>query len=630
MNTNFGFSPLNNLYNLTSTTYSSLTNRLGNTLGYLMPIIKPLEVPLENKIELVGEEDSQTEQVIDLKSIEETQESVAAKGKEVILKSSEAAEKDKVFHCSVIPTLHCADTQEWRKRLILSAQHNIVISGNYCGGKALDDLLKLIEKQMEKIPNLQVLIIGHPDFLTDKPKAKVNPHMNKKRLANLRKKYPERFCFVNSPDIYYGAKKVTNHTKCTIIDFGRYYIQGGSGIKDNFALTGLDDLTVEQYLEADKVNFRQKRTNEEVTNEMGKNQEVDAQEEEGPPTAVLEETSPKSIMGSISDEKTEEKNATTDGGIIGLLIPGNFRDQDFVFECEKDGLETGTRMYREALLLAYKWDQFNKDNKHRLPPESWDLDDFEPSKIHYPALRDLAFPEEATISKDDNVLYRMLKTQVPDLNSITTQVVEFDENPKKIMEVGVKLFFTGPEQKKQSPFTKEIVASIRAAKKEIVVNHMYFQPTTEVMIELINAVKRGVKLTIVTAGVTKNCPNSQKIFGPRNEYNYYYLLTSLQPHHRENVKIYEYEQDKKGLHKKVVIIDDQIFAGSSNLGYKSLALMGDHEMNFKAQSQNLVDQTMQIIDEDIKHSRVVKKMDSISYHSRLMAITHSLGSRIWG
>jgi phosphatidylserine/phosphatidylglycerophosphate/cardiolipin synthase-like enzyme len=127
------------------------------------------------------------------------------------------------------------------------------------------------------------------------------------------------------------------------------------------------------------------------------------------------------------------------------------------------------------------------------------------------------------------------------------------------------------------------------------------------MTELIAAVKRGVNLTIITAGLTKDCPKGQKIFGPKNIAHYTQLFNSLEEDaERDRVKIYEFEQNKKGLHKKIVIIDDSILAGSSNLDPKCFGWMGDHDMNFIAKSQELVDQTKRIIREDIQYSRLVK------------------------
>lgn len=41
--------------------------------------------------------------------------------------------KKKEYACDMLPTEHSADTNLWRNELIKKAQHNIVISGNYCG-----------------------------------------------------------------------------------------------------------------------------------------------------------------------------------------------------------------------------------------------------------------------------------------------------------------------------------------------------------------------------------------------------------------------------------------------------------------------------------------------------------------
>src|SRR5262249_41829968 len=162
--------------------------------------------------------------------------------------------------------------------------------------------------------------------------------------------------FVESPDIYCKSKKTTNHTKFTIIDFGAYYLQGGSGIKDNFVHTGLDHLSTEQFLEME-----------------------------------WKKQAPKTHSP----------------------IPGNFRDQDFVFCCQNEKeREMGKKMYRQALFLAYKWDRYKKDHLSHLPTENWELDDLE--DIRYPALTDASFAHLPPINEKECLLYRMLKRPIPD------------------------------------------------------------------------------------------------------------------------------------------------------------------------------------------------------------------------
>lgn len=499
---------------------------------------------------------------------------ISSIGISAIQEQEEQVSKKK-FQCSVIPTLHCADTQEWRKRLILAAQHNIVISGNYCGGKALDDLLHLIDKRLEQVPKLQVLLITHPGFLGDHPYALTNPYSNRKLLASLFKKYRSRFYCVESPDIFCQSKKTTNHAKFTIIDYGKFFIMGGSGIKDNFVLTGLDHLTVEQYLKLEK----------EEQEKLSKNKEE----------VLLDED--KECMG-ISKKP--------------IVKMGNFRDQDFVFQ----GTEAGKKMYRQALFLAYKWDRYIKDGKKGLIAESWELDDLK--SIRYPALTDVPCKRLPKIHDGECVLYRMLKRPIPNLTSIHTKIVHFQENVRKVHNVESQFFFLGPEISYANPFTAEMISRVKSAVKEIIIDHVYFQPPKKLLQELIAAVKRGVSLTIVTAGLTKNCPNGQKRFGPKNILHYTRLLESLKKNNEQKrIKIYEFEQNKKGLHKKVVIIDDCILAGSSNMDIKCFEKMGDHDTNFIAKSQELVNQTKRIIREDIRYSRRVKleiKKGKISSH----------------
>lgn len=487
-------------------------------------------------------------------------------------------------NCSVIPTLHGKDTQEWRKRLIQVAEHNIVISGNYCGGHAFDELLLLIDQRMREVPGLQVVIIGHPKSIRDQGSGE-NIIQNKALLLRLKMLYPTRFSFVESPDGYYGVKKITNHTKCMVIDYGKYFIQGSTNIKDAFISTGL---------------------------------EPEREEKSG-----------------------QARGIQQTGDLIDRMIAVGLREQDFVFRCENDQMDTGKKMYREALYLGYKWDQFNKSKSLltgcHLSRESWELDDKQ-AKI-FPAFLDerqqsssaSANRAQANIAavRENTALYNMLATPIPDLTAVRTREEAFESSDSKVDNVGIQLFFTGPENS-VSPFEQQIIQRVNEAREGIVIDHMYFHPSTALMNALIAAAKRGVEITIITAGVTENSPPGEKIFAPRNAYNYYFLVNSLPEKDRRNVQVYEFNQAHRGLHKKVMIVDDHVFSGSSNLGFKSMAIMGDHEMNFEATSPQLVEETMKVIVVDIAKSRKVEQPEQISKGTRAQAAFHSFGARIWG
>jgi hypothetical protein len=118
----------------------------------------------------------------------------------------------KFGQCEAIATQHSADTELWRKRLIESAEENIVVSGNYCGSNSFIDFLKLVEKRITERPQLKVIILSSPYCLTGKSKEK---------LDSLLESYPNNISLVTCPIICHispGIKYSTNHTKCMVVD----------------------------------------------------------------------------------------------------------------------------------------------------------------------------------------------------------------------------------------------------------------------------------------------------------------------------------------------------------------------------------------------------------------------------
>lgn len=394
--------------------------------------------------------------------------------------------------------------------------------------------------------------MGHPKFIENRKFSVVNPCRNQDLLANLSKKYPDRFYFVSCPDVYQGTNKTINHTKCTVVDYGKYFVLGGSGIKDNFNDSGLAD--------------------------------------PGPYHACSSEI--------VTDDGLVNKVAA----MVRRRVNG-YRDQDFVFRSNPEEMENGKKIYRQALALAYKWDRFHKDTPHVLRPESWELSDF--PNIRYPALTDQPFRKPPKIHRNECVLYRMLKRPIPKTDLLHMEVPEFWDSSRKALQIPVELFFTGPETPRKNPFAARLVESIEKAKEEIYIVQMYFQPPKRLLEALVDAVKRGVTLTILTGGITKKCPNSEKRFGPKNESHYRCLLNQLNASHKEKVNVYLFEQPNKGLHKKVCLVDDAVFAGSSNLDSKCLMRMEDHEMNFLADSAEVREFTKEVVLVDIAHSKQI-------------------------
>jgi hypothetical protein len=490
--------------------------------------------------------------------------------------------------CGAIATEHCADTEIWRNDLIKAAEHNIVLSGNYCGGRSFARLLTLIKKQITAKVHLKVIIIASPNFIKNN---------NLKKVKTFSNKYPNNFSFVESPDIWHVSttlKKSTNHTKCMVIDYGKYFILGGSGVKDNFAETGLDHLTREEFI-------KQRKLEREAGVQLN--------------FSSAESSQVKELQQDI---EAAQENPNAEDGLLGKLIPGNFRDMDFVFRCQGGKSPSGKQVYKQMLLLCYRWEQYNKMLKEEIDQTKLNVNDLG------------VFTGQLTaISPQDSLVVQLLKTPIPRWESIKTRVSEFDESTKKCSDISFRIFASGPEHN-SSKFTEELEKKIKKAKHQIIINHMYFQPTACIMNALIEAAERGVKITIITAGVYKDCPGSHLAFGPRNKYNYAYLVSSLPADKRANVEVYEFQQKKKGNHKKVIVIDDHVIAGNSNLGYKSLYTTSDHELNFFAKSQQFANETLKICDIDIKYSQKIEDLTSLSVQDYLQAALHRMMAPLIG
>lgn len=126
-------------------------------------------------------------------------------------------------HADAIACQNSKEAHQWRLKLIRAAEQNIVISGNYAGGEAFDEVLSALQEKMKANHKVQTVLMISSKFVTKE---------NREKLDELQKKYPKRFELVYTDDIYhYGPdlKKSTNHTKGLFIDYGRYFMLGGDG-----------------------------------------------------------------------------------------------------------------------------------------------------------------------------------------------------------------------------------------------------------------------------------------------------------------------------------------------------------------------------------------------------------------
>jgi len=465
------------------------------------------------------------------------------------------------------PTDNSTETELWREKLIRAAEHNIVISGNYCGGTDFNKLLDVIEERMGEKPNLKVVILSDPIFLTPS---------NNVKLQELQTKYGKNFSLVCSKTRFVGhenVKQTNNHTKCTVIDYGKYFILGGSGIKNNFTGTGLDHLSKKQYLEQ----------------KSGK-----AARPSNPGKEESEEISP-----------------------VDLLVPGSWRDMDFVF-CSLADNKSGKQVYKQSLLLALKHRECDQYEK-KAPVER-----FEADKLG--AFTGIQVP----LNESDDAIAILLKSPIPDSAEIATHVPDFHTNDKKSAATALKLICLEPNMD-ENPLSREIAAAISRAKKSCSVNHMYFHPNDEVRQALVDAANRGVKIEVITNGSVAKTTFTTHGYRCRSTEEFLKLKNGTKKECRENLEFFEFYQPKSALHKKAIVIDDEtVIAGSSNLGSKSLNWSSDDEINFIAVDKVFAKQVKDNFECDKLHSRKARKLEKLSFSQRLFARYHRSLAWIWG
>ncbi len=161
----------------------------------------------------------------------------------------------------------------------------------------------------------------------------------------------------------------------------------------------------------------------------------------------------------------------------------------------------------------------------------------------------------------------------------TVESFDASNQPVTVENNQIKVLLSGPHQK-NNVITDEYVRLIKGAKEEIRIANLYFTPEDPVFEALLDAVSRGVKITIITNGITDISPAYTNYFawgsrrfyfplfhGKRYKIWEYFTARRKKP---KNVRIFEYYVKDILLHKKMMIVDDETFLlGSYNLGMKS-------------------------------------------------------------
>lgn len=139
--------------------------------------------------------------------------------------------------------------------------------------------------------------------------------------------------------------------------------------------------------------------------------------------------------------------------------------------------------------------------------------------------------------------------------------------------------------------------TIDGARKSIHITNPYFVPDDPMADALARAARRGVSVSIITAGVAQGVLDRLV----RQASRAHYPRAS-----KAGVKIYEYGPAL--LHAKTMVVDGQwVSIGSANLDNRSFAL--NNELNLVFLDRGIAGRLIQVFEEDLKYSRPVSDDD---------------------
>jgi cardiolipin synthase A/B len=165
-----------------------------------------------------------------------------------------------------------------------------------------------------------------------------------------------------------------------------------------------------------------------------------------------------------------------------------------------------------------------------------------------------------------------------------------------------QILFSGPGRGR-SPFKQSLQRDLAPA-RDIRIVAAYFLPTWRLRRDLMRVARRGGRVQLILAGKT-DVPLAQ--LAARSLYRR--LL-------RSGVEIYEYQPQI--LHAKLIIVDDAVYTGSSNLDVRSLRI--NYELMIRFADAGVVAGSREIFDDILKNCRRITVEEwrrSVTFWQRL-------------
>lgn len=487
------------------------------------------------------------------------------------------------------------ETDEWKLKIISSATHSIEISGNYCGGKNFRKALKVMRKRLEDYDSLEIHILSSPELLTGKDCSAVKI---------IEDEFPNRFHFLRTQTLCSnvlrsgidaeGLQSRENHVKCVLVD-GKYFVVGGTNFEEHMSAKGVED---------QKIGITSSLYERFVLT-ASRDMDVCGSGE------MIVDVLRKGFFDLYANWINVMKYSYNGNGPLVKLTKETFQEEN--------------KRLREKIVLLKEQNSAltNKLQEIRKAVEEGkDLPELFPKNYDNTFSSDEELSGWAFIPDIDNSEEIEEKAQIDELDNI-----EF--NDRLIMNVKVKSLISSwiyhdfkKEKKYESICTNEYIRIIDEAKESIILAHLNINPAPLLLTSLLNAVSRGVHITLITTAADSKTTLASHFYAWANRVNYLALMTGKSYFDTEEdaklfisdtVRIFEYNVSRTTYHKKVGIIDGKILLiGSYNLSQKSHN--GDDELLLTIESPDACNQTQQVLDEDINRSQKISPSQAIQYY----------------
>ena len=158
---------------------------------------------------------------------------------------------------------------------------------------------------------------------------------------------------------------------------------------------------------------------------------------------------------------------------------------------------------------------------------------------------------------------------------------------RRVSAIG-NLLFSHPGRG-ASPFQAALHHDLETA-RDVRIISAYFLPTRKLRRDLMRVVRRGGRVQLILAG------KSDVLISQLAGRSLYHRLI------KTGIEIYEYQPQV--LHAKMILCDNTIYLGSSNLDIRSLNL--NYEVMLRLRDKTVAQEAKQIFAERLEHSRVIE------------------------